>query len=277
MRKVVRFTPDEGAVIDAVASKAGMTVSQYVRQTVLLAAAGTAGALPVPAPTPVEKAASAFIGVRAPAKGPTKRVVVELLVPLAEALAVGAKAAKVKKNAVVTAALLFLGLAHQRGVIADYAESTAKIQPPDPLLIRRAAVAALTFGKKPRAQWSKSETTRGQLTLRSGQIRDFRAGAKIAGLSVSEFLHAIVAAAAKEGPSPPPAEAINALIKAARELNSSGVLLNQLMRQIHLIKFRQSEPPDEREVRNILAGVTDTAAAVRDLLADWHPRNPYKR
>ena len=91
------------------------------------------------------------------------------------------------------------------------------------------------------------------------------------------IFHAVVSAAAKEGPNPPPAEAINALIKAVRELNSSAVLLNQLMKQIHLIKFRQSDPPDEREVRSILIGVSDTAAAVRHLLADWHPRNPYKR
>ena len=150
-------------------------------------------------------------------------------------------------------------------------------QNPDPILIRRAAVAALSFSKKPRSQWTKSDTTRSQIILRAGQVRDFRAAAKIAGMSVSEFLHAVIAAAAKEGPSPPPADAINALIRAGRELNSCGVLLNQMMRQIHLIKFRQSEHLDEREVRAILSGVANTADAVRTLLADWHPRNPYKR
>lgn len=281
VRASVRFTPDEAASIGMAAGKAGLTWSQFIRQTTLLAAAGTAGAFPAPAPPsiPLQTAAGLLSGaISGPVKGaPTQRVVVELSTPLAEALTFGAKAAKLRKHQVVSAALIFLGLAHLRGLVSEFTEAVAQMQPPDPLLIRRAALAAQVLGKKPRAQWTKADTARGQLTLRAGQIRDFRAGAKIAGLSVSEFMHAVVAAAAKEGPNPPPVDAVNALIKAVRELNSSAVLLNQLMKQIHLIKFRQSDPPDEQEVRAILAGVADTAGAVRSLLADWHPRNPYKR
>ena len=276
----VRTTPDELDEIDAAAKRSGVPRADFIRRAAL-AAAGAAGPLPAPVPpsTPLQRAAAVLSGGnQVPDKdGTTQRVVVELSAPLAEALAIASKAAKLRKNQVVTAALIFLGIAHLRGLVPEFAAAVAQMQTPDPMLVRRAALAALALSKKPRSEWSKAETTRAQLTLRAGQIRDFRAGAQIAGLSASEFFHAIIAAAAKEGPNPPPADAVNSLTKAVRELNSASVLLNQLMRQIHLLKFRQADHPDEAQVRNILAGVADTAAVVRTLLTDWHPRNPYKR
>ena len=189
VRLTVRFTPQEEAVIGSAASRAGLTLSQFIRQTVLLAASDAADSIspqPPLKPMPIEAAAAVLSGVRSGPKGDKKRVVLELPAAIAEALSFGAKAAKMKKNEVTTAALLFLGQAHQRGELANFAGGIFQAEP-DPILIRRAAVAAQALAKMPRSQWTKAQTSRGQITLRSGQIRDFRAGAKLAGLSVSEF------------------------------------------------------------------------------------------
>ena len=98
----VRFTPDERAVIDDAAKQASLSGSEFIRRTMLLAAATP----PVADQAPIQQAALALKpGRQQPTQGPTKRVVIGLPEPIAEALAIGAKAAKLKKNQVVTAAL----------------------------------------------------------------------------------------------------------------------------------------------------------------------------